>query len=97
MDCLRISYRFLNSKTLWMRWSWKDAATLWTVSGPEDAPKDVDGWTKLDHAAVAMIETMKFLQKSNLTKDQGEWLNKSNMVIDVSNKARSSNQGKECR
>ena len=65
------------------------AATLWTVSGPEDAPKDVDGWTKLDHAAVAMIETMKFLQKSNLTKDQGEWLNKSNMVIDVSNKARS--------
>ena len=35
-----------------------------------------------------MIETMKFLQKSNLTKDQGEWLNKSNMLIDVSNKAR---------
>jgi hypothetical protein len=64
------------------------AATLWSVSGPEDAPKDVDGWTKLDHAAVAMIETMKFLQKSNLTKDQGEWLNKSNTVIDVSNKAR---------
>ena len=64
------------------------AATLWSVSGPEDAPKDVDGWTKLDHAAVAMIETMKFLQKSNMTKDQGEWLNKSNTVIDVSNKAR---------
>ena len=66
----------------------EQATTLWSVSGPEDAPKDVDGWTKLDHAAVAMIETMKFLQKSNLTKDQGEWLNKSNMVIDVSNKAR---------
>jgi len=64
------------------------AATLWSVSGPEDAPKDVDGWTKLDHAAIAMIETMKFLQKSNLTKDQGEWLNKSNSIIDVSNKAR---------
>jgi hypothetical protein len=66
----------------------EQAATLWTVSGPEDAPKDVDGWTKLDHAAIAMIETMKFLQKSQLTKDQGEWQNKSNVVIDVSNKAR---------
>jgi len=66
----------------------EQAGTLWSVSGPEDAPKDVDGWTKLDHAAIAMIETMKFIQKSNLTKDQGEWLKKSNEVIDVSNKAR---------
>jgi hypothetical protein len=66
----------------------EQATILWSVSGPEDAPKDVDGWDKLDHAAIAMIETMKFLQKSNLTKDQGEWQNKSNMLIDVVNKAR---------
>jgi hypothetical protein len=66
----------------------EQANVLWSVSGPEDAPKDVDGWTKLDHAAIAMIETMKFLQKSNLTKDQGDWQAKSNVVIDVSNKAR---------
>jgi len=66
----------------------EQATILWSVSGPEDAPKDVDGWTKLDHAAIAMIETMKFLQKSNLTKDEGEWQNKSNNLIEVVNKAR---------
>ena len=37
----------------------EQATILWSVSGPEDAPKDVDGWDKLDHAAIAMIETMK--------------------------------------
>jgi len=66
----------------------EQAGILWSVSGPEDAPKDVDGWTKLDHAAIAMIETMKLIQHSNLAKDQGEWLKKSSDVIDVSNKAR---------
>src|SRR5437870_9154466 len=66
----------------------EQATILWSVSGPEDAPKDVDGWNKLDHAAIAMIETMKFLQKSNLTKDQGDWQNKSTVVIDVANKCR---------
>jgi hypothetical protein len=56
--------------------------------------EDVDGWTKLDHAAVA-VETM-FLQKSNLTKDQGEWLNKSNGYRRFE-QSPYRNQGKECR
>ena len=66
----------------------EQATILWSVSGPQDAPKDVDGWNKLDHAAIAMIETMKFLQKSILTKDQGDWQTKSNVLIDAANKAR---------
>jgi hypothetical protein len=66
----------------------EQADVLWSVSGPEDAPKDEDGWRKIDHAAIAMIETMKFLKKSHLTKDQGEWQTKSNQLIDAATKAR---------
>jgi hypothetical protein len=68
----------------------EQADVLWTVSGPEDAPKDDDGWHKLDHAAIAMIETTKFLQISHLAKDQGEWQNKANNLITAVNHARAS-------
>src|SRR5262245_22866852 len=43
----------------------EQADVLWKVSGPEDAPKDDDGWHKIDHAAVAMIETMKLIKVSD--------------------------------
>jgi hypothetical protein len=66
----------------------EQADVLWSVSGPEDAPKDDDGWRKIDHAAIAMIETMKFLQNSNMTKDQGEWQNRAKAQIDAATRAR---------
>ena len=63
---------------------------LWKVSGPEDAPKDDDGWHKIDHAAIAMIETAKFLQLSHLAKDQDEWVKRTNAMMDAANLARQS-------
>lgn len=49
------------------------ATILWSVTGPEDAPKDEDGWRAIDHAAIAMIETAKFLRISDLSKDDERW------------------------
>jgi hypothetical protein len=66
----------------------EQADLLWSVTGPEDAPKDVDGWLKLEHAAIAMAETMKFVQTSHLAKDQGEWKNRSEALIEAANQAR---------
>jgi hypothetical protein len=68
----------------------EQADVLWKVSGPEDAPKDDDGWHKIDHAAIAMIETAKFLQTGYLAKDQDEWLKRTNVLIDAANQARQS-------
>ena len=68
----------------------EQADVLWSVTGPEDQPKDDDGWHKIDHAAIAMIETMRFLQKSDLTKDQMEWQNRTKALIDAANQARAS-------
>ncbi len=68
----------------------EQADVLWKVSGPEDAPKDEDGWRKIDHAAFAMIETAKFLQTSHLAKDQDEWVKQTNALMDAANTARQS-------
>lgn len=66
----------------------EDADMLWAVTGPEDAPKDDDGWRKLDHAAIGLIETSRFIMVSNLAKDQGEWQQKSQAMIDAATQAR---------
>ena len=63
----------------------EQADVLWKVSGPEDAPRDDDGWHKIDHAAIAMIETAKFLQTGYLAKDQDEWGKRTNALIDAAN------------
>ena len=66
----------------------EQADVLWKVSGPEDAPKDDDGWLKIDHAAFAMIETARLLQTSHLSKDQDEWVKRTNALIDAASLAR---------
>ena len=50
-----------------------NAEALWNVAIEEMAPKNVDDWEKLDHAAVTLIETGKFLKVSNLAKDNPDW------------------------
>src|SRR6185503_14882773 len=66
----------------------EQADVLWKVSGPEDAPKDDDGWHKIDYSAIAMIETAKFLQTGYLSKDDDEWVKRTNALIDAANQAR---------
>jgi hypothetical protein len=66
----------------------EQADILWSITGPEDAPKDVDGWRKIEHAAIGMAETMKFLKMSHLAKDQGEWQTRSDALIEAADKAR---------
>jgi hypothetical protein len=66
----------------------EQADMLWAVTGPEDAPKDDDGWRKLDYAAITMIETTKFYMISHLAKDQGEWQKQGQALIDAVTQAR---------
>ena len=73
----------------------EQADMLWAVSGPENAPKDDDGWRKLDHAAIGMIETTKFYMISHLAKDQGEWQKQGQLLIDAANQAREAIKAKD--
>ena len=66
----------------------EQADVLWKVSGPEDAPKDDDGWHKIDHAAIAMIETAKFLQTGYLSKDDDEWVTRTKALIEAATACR---------
>ena len=50
-----------------------NAEILWNVAIEEKAPKNIDDWEALDHAAVTLIETGKFLKVSNLAKDNPDW------------------------
>ena len=68
----------------------EQADILWKVTGPEDAPKDDDGWNKIDHAAIAMIETMKFLKVSHLAKNQDDWPKKADELVNACDQARQS-------
>jgi len=51
----------------------QNAAILWKITGKEDSPVTDDGWEQLDYAAIAIIETTKFLRVSDLSKDDEEW------------------------
>src|SRR5262245_34985473 len=45
-----------------------NAEALWNAAIDDKAPKSVDDWEALDHAAVALAETGKFLKISDLAK-----------------------------
>jgi cytochrome c556 len=50
-----------------------NAEALWNVAIEEQAPKTGEDWEKLDHAAITLIETGKFLKVSDLAKDNPDW------------------------
>ena len=75
----------------------EDADLLWKITGKEDSPKptDDDGWKRLEHAAVGIIEAGRFIQVSPLAKDQGDWQKKTQVMIDVATTMRKQIQARD--
>ena len=66
----------------------EQATVLWKITGSDDSPKTDEGWESLDHAAIAMIETAKFLRVSDLSKDDEEWPKRLDGLVAAANAAR---------
>ena len=65
-----------------------NAEILWNVAIEEKAPKNIDDWEALDHAAVTLIETGKFLKVSNLAKENPDWPKDADTFISTVEAAR---------
>ena len=65
-----------------------NAETLWNVAIDAQAPKTGEDWEKLDHAAVALIETGKLLKVSDLAKQNPDWPKDADRLIAHAQEAR---------
>lgn len=63
------------------------AETVWNV-GVEEEPKTDEDWRPIEHAAIGLVETGRFIQKSHLAKSNQDWVQLSQAMIDASLEAR---------
>jgi hypothetical protein len=63
------------------------AETLWNA-GLDQEPKTDDDWRPLEHAAIGLVETGRFIQKSHLAKNNDDWVEHAQAMIDASLAAR---------
>lgn len=59
----------------------ESAQALWNVGADEYVPKNEEDWHKLEHAAITLIETAKFIKISHLAKDNPDWPRDSDKFI----------------
>lgn len=67
---------------------------LWNVGIEENAPKKDDDWHKLEHAAITLVETGKFIKSSHLAKDNPDWPKDADSFIASAEAARKAVQAR---
>ncbi len=63
------------------------AETLWNT-GVVEEPKTDDDWLPIEHATIGLVETGRFIQKSHLAKNNEDWVQFSQAMIDAAMQAR---------
>jgi hypothetical protein len=63
------------------------AETLWNA-GLEKEPSTDEDWKPIENAAIGLIETGRFIQKSHLAKNNDDWVQFAQAQIDAATEAR---------